>query len=209
MIVFGLTGGIASGKSTVTKTLRAHGIPMVDADVIAREVVEPGTHGLKLLTQTFGKEYFLSDGTLNRVALGRLVFSDASALKQLNAIMSPLIYSESGWQIAQLLIKGHDIVGYDAALLIETGNYKGYNCTILVACPPEIQINRLMRRNGLTREEAQARLNAQLPLEEKLKCADFVIDTSGTVEESIAQTNKAIQFLEDRLVKQKLERGET
>jgi len=203
-LIFGLTGGIACGKSTVTKTFRAHGIPMVDADVVARQVVEPGTVGLEALTQTFGKEYLLPDGTLNRTALGRLVFSDASALKKINQIVGPLIKFEGSRQIANLFLEGHDIIGYDAALLIELGSYEGFKYLILVSCPADIQLARLMGRNNLTREEAQARIDAQLPLETKMKLVrecrpdtHFIVDTSGRVEHSVEQTEKIIKHFHE------------
>ena len=195
MITFGLTGGIASGKSTVTRTFRAHNIPMVDADIVAREVVAPDTTGLRMIIETFGSEYLLPDGTLNRSTLASLVFNDANAMKELNHIMIPIIEIESNNKIDLFHYEGNKIVGYDAALLVENGNYKKYQPLIVVHCQPEMQLARLMSRNSLTEAEAMARISAQLPTEEKIKVADFVIDTSGTIEESIAQTEKIIDHL--------------
>ena len=196
MITFGLTGGIACGKSTVTKTFRAHGIPMVDADIVARQVVEPGTPGLAAIVDSFGAEYLLPDGTLDRLTMGKLVFSNQDAMNKINHIMAPIIAAESDKQLTNLHTEGNKIVGYDAALIVEQGNSKKYRPLIVVSCPQDTQIARLMSRNSLTREEAVARIVAQFPVEAKVKLADFVVDTSGTVENSIAQTVKIIHELE-------------
>ncbi len=195
MITFGLTGGIASGKSTVTKTFRAAGIPMVDADIIARQVVEPGTPGLQAVINAFGTEYLLSDGTLNRTKLGALVFANKKELDICNKIMMPLIHNEGAAQVKKLHEAGHIIVGYDAALICEMGNDKNYRPLIVVHCPTDTQIARLMSRNSLTRDEAMARIFAQMPVEKKKAMADYLIDTSGTIEQSINQTKEVIEHL--------------
>jgi dephospho-CoA kinase len=192
MIVFGLTGGIACGKSSVTKTFLAHGIPMVDADLVARQVVAPGTTGLTMIVETFGSSYLLEDGTLNRPALASLVFNDKKAMIDLNHIMAPIIEIESKNQIDLFHYEGHPIVGYDAALIIEQGNAKKYRPLIVVQCPEDTQLARLMSRNSLTREEAMARIAAQMPTAQKIIFADYVVDTSGTIENSIAQTESII-----------------
>lgn len=193
MTIFGLTGGIACGKSTVTKTFRKHLIPMIDADIVARQVVEPGTIGLKSLVETFGKEYLQEDGTLDRIKLGALVFSTPGALSQINSIMMPLIQAESDKQLS--FCQG-DLAGYDAALIIEMGNAAKFRPLIVVSCPADTQIARLMSRNNLTRAEAVTRIETQMPVSEKIKLADFVIDTSGTIENSILQTEKIINHLQ-------------
>lgn len=198
MITFGLTGGIACGKSTVTKTFRANNIPMVDADIVARQVVEPGSYGLARVVRAFGAEYLNPDGTLNRTKLGALVFSDNSARRVIDKIMAPLINTESSTQINTLLSQGHSIVGYDAALICEMGNSEKYRPLIVVHCPRDTQVERLMSRNNLTRAEAMARIEAQMPLEKKVKLADYTINTSGTIEESVKQTEVIIQYLRDR-----------
>lgn len=202
MITFGLTGGICCGKSTVTKTFRKHGIPMVDADLIARQVVDVGTYGYFSLLKTFGKEFFAEDGTLDRVKLGSLVFQEKTAMKKLNDIMGPMIQEESYKQIRRWLLwldgQGSKmIVGYDAALICEMGNSKKYRPLIVVSCPVDMQVARLMKRNGLTEAEAMARINAQMSLEEKIKMADFVINTSGSIAESQQQTLKIIEQLKN------------
>lgn len=198
MITFGLTGGIASGKSTVTKTFKAHGIPMVDADIVAREVVKPGTKGLKIIVDTFGEEYLLEDGNMNRPMMAELVFKDKDKLKIMDKIMLPLIREESARQINNFHYCGHSIVGYDAALIVEMGNAKVYDLLIVVHCRLEQQLERLMRRNGLTEAQAMSRINAQSSVAQKLELANYAIDTSGTIEESIAQTEKIIRILKTK-----------
>lgn len=211
-MIFGLTGGIACGKSTVTKTFRANGIPIVDADQVARDVVRPGSEGWLQVFMAFGKEYLNKDDSLNREKLGALVFSSAEEMKKINHIMKPLIDSEATRQLEYLLNFGElrwneetkqgelnkpGMVGYDAALIVEMGNADKYRPLIVVSCPPEIQIERLIKRNNLTTEQAQARINSQMPLDEKLKFADFVIDTSGTIENSVKQTENIISKLKE------------
>lgn len=195
MIIFGLTGGIASGKSTVTKTFIKHGIPLVDADIVAREVVTVGSHGWGFVRAMFGQEYFNEDETINRTKLGALVFSDKQAMYNLNHVMKPLIQIESARQITALHSAGNSIVGYNAALICEMGNAKKYHPLIVVACSKDIQKERLMKRNDLTEEQALARINAQMSVEEKIKLADHVIDTSKEIEFSIQQTETIIHQL--------------
>lgn len=194
MITFGLTGGIASGKSTVTKVFRQYDIPIVDADIIARQVVEPGTEGLKQIVSDFGDEYLTSDGQLNRPKLGKLVFESKIAYIKLMNIMTLLIKSESEYQINKLHTV-YPLVGYDAALIIEMGNAEKYRPLILVSCPKEIQLSRLMSRNNLSKDEALSRINAQLSLDVKTKYADYIIDTSGSIDDSKIQTFSIIQDL--------------
>jgi dephospho-CoA kinase len=192
MKTFGLTGGIACGKSTVNKTFNSLGIPMVDADIVARQVVEVETPGWEQLRKVFGIEYFHEDQTLNRTKLAGLVFTDPSSRSELNRIMLPLIDDEATIQIKKLHDDGHQIVGYDAALLIEMGHADKYRPLVVVICTPEIQLERLMRRNRLSEEEAMARINAQLPTSAKTELADFIIETSGTIKNSVLQTEEVL-----------------
>jgi len=157
--------------------------------------VAPGTYGLALIRQEFGPEYISPDGTLNRTALAKLVFSNKEALIKINKIMEPLINTESSFQIQKLHSQGNQIVGYDAALICEMGNADKYRPLIVVWCPRDMQIARLMKRNQLTEPEAVARIEAQMSVETKKKMADFTIDTSGTVEQSAAQTVQIIEML--------------
>lgn len=195
MITFGLTGSIAVGKSTITKTFRSHNIPIVDADIVARQVVEVGTPGLTQIVETFGEEYLQDDGSLNRTTLGQLVFYNKEAMDKLNHIMKPLINIESNIQLKKFHDDGYPICGFDAALIIEHGNADKYRPLIVASCPQEIQLARLMSRNNLTYTEAMARINAQLSSEEKAEWADFVIDTSMTTKNSIQQTEIVIYEL--------------
>lgn len=184
MITFGLTGGIASGKSTVNKTFHSLGIPMVDADIVARQVVEPGTPGLKEVIDAFGEEYLNDDGTLNRTKLGAYIFANRLKRWQIDLIMMPIIKEESSKQIKSLHDKGHQVVGYDAALICEMGDVDKYRPLVVVHCTQDAQIERLMARNSLTREEAMSRIEAQMPVAQKLEMANFSIDTSGTIQQS-------------------------
>lgn len=207
MITFGLTGGIACGKSTVTKTLRAEGCAIVDADIVARQVVEPGTLGLNAVIEAFGSEYLQEDGTLNRTKLGALVFSDKVALKKIDKLMYPLINDEAVAQIKKLHDEGERIVGYDAALICEQGNVELYRPLVVVECREDTQIARLMSRNTLTRTEAVARIESQMPVKQKAAMADFVINTDGTVEESIQQTKKVLHRIRLQMYKMLLDSG--
>jgi dephospho-CoA kinase len=192
MITFGLTGSICCGKSTVSKTFLRHGIPMVDADIVARQVVEPGTIGLSQVVATFGDSFVNLDGTLNRIKLGNLVFSNPSEMEKLNAIMGSLIRAEGYKQIKNLHKNGHTIVGWDAALLVENEAFHKFKPLIVVACSLENQLERLMKRGTghgpLTKEQAMNRINSQMPTEEKIKVADCVISTDGTIEDAVKQT---------------------
>ncbi len=192
------------GKSTVTKTFRAHNIPMIDADIIARQVVEPGTLGLARVIDTFGKEYLLEDGTLDRINLGNLIFADKNQRDVLNSIMLPLINEESILQVKKFHDEGHEIVGYDGALICEMGNADKYRPLIVVHCTQEQQVERLMKRNSLTHEAAMHRINAQMPVSEKVSMADFIIDTSGTIEDSAKQAETTYLCLRIALRDQKM-----
>jgi len=208
MITFGLTGGIACGKSTVTKTFRANNTPIVDADVVAREVVEVGKPAWGMIRAMFGHEYLNDDETINRAKLGALVFSDKDAMYNLNAFMGPAITGEAERQIKALHESGNRIVGYDAALICEMGNASKYHCLVVVSCPQEMQIERLMKRNGLTHEEAMSRIAAQMPVIEKVKQAKHVIDTSGTIEQSVAQTEKVLHRIRKDMYQMMLDSGQ-
>ena len=199
MITFGLTGGIACGKSTVTKTFRANGIPMVDADEAARDVVAPGTAGLHALRYAFGDEYILPDGYLDRVKFGAMVFADIEKRALLDAIMLPLIIERTSSQFEKLRQEGHLIVGWDAALICEMGLADFYRPLIVVQCRTLTQINRLMKRNSLTADEAMRRISAQMPVEQKVALADYVINTDNSIDESVRQTTDIIHNLEHLL----------
>ena len=188
MLKVGLTGSIAVGKSFVLRVLAGLGCHVIDADQIAREVVEPGTEGLKLVRDYFGEAVLSADGKLDRSKLGAIIFGDETKRTKLNAILHPLIIAAQDNLIRQFEMKDPDgIVIIDAALMIESGGYRRLDKLIVVHCQPEIQLQRLMARGGLTREEAERRIAAQMPQEEKKKYADFLIETSGDFEDTRAQ----------------------
>ena len=174
--VIGLTGGIASGKSQVAALLRARDVPVVDADQLARDVVQPGEAALAAIVSAFGPGVLAPDGTLDRRALGRLVFGDPEARARLEAITHPAIAARSLQAFATLQAQGHALVFYEAALLVETGGHRQLSALVVVSAPKEVQRARLLAREpDLTAAEADARIASQLPLSEKEAVADVVV----------------------------------
>jgi len=196
MLKVGLTGSIAVGKSHVLSIFRELGCHAIDADQIAREVVTPDSEGLKLVVENFGREVLQPDGSLDRQKLGAIVFADEAKRRQLNSILHPLIIAAQDEQIRQ--IEQSDpkgIVIIDAALMIESAGYRRMDKLIVVYCEPEIQLQRLMRRDGWSRGTAEARIAAQMPQEEKKTFADFLIDTSGDHSQTRAQVEDVYREL--------------
>ena len=185
MLRVGLTGGIGSGKSEVSRRLAAHGAVIIDADVAARRVVDPGTPGLARIAETFGPGVLRPDGALDRERLGAIVFSDPAQLAKLNAITHPLIgeWMQAAERAATEAADGNPIVIYDAALLAESGRWANYDLVIVVDVPPEVQVDRLVSQRGMPPDQAQARLAAQATREQRLALADLVIDNSGSLED--------------------------
>lgn len=190
MLVYGLTGGIACGKSTVAKMFAGLGAAVVDADRIAREVVEPGKPAHEEILREFGRQVLAADGRIDRPALGNIVFGDEVARKKLNAITHPRIFAESARRLNLLREQGTKIVLYEAALLVETGAHRSYAGLIVVSAPEDVQLARLMERDGIGEEAARQKINSQLPLEEKRKVADYVIDNGGALEETRRQVEE-------------------
>lgn len=193
MHVIGLTGGIASGKSTVSRHLAQMGAIILDADQIARDIVAPGKAALQEIVQEFGEAILLPDGSLDRVGLGKLVFTDKAKRDRLNQITHPKILAEIEEQIARHREgneRHNQVLVIDAPLLIEAGYVPLVESVWLVAVDEETQINRLMERDGYSKAEAESRLKSQMSLQEKLAYADQVIYNSGTVAETIAQVNQ-------------------
>jgi dephospho-CoA kinase len=191
MLRVGLTGSIAVGKSYVASIFTELHCHVLDADDTAREVVQPGSPGLKAIAASFGREILNADGTLNRQALGALVFADDQKRQQLNHILHPFIIARQDEILREWEKQDPEGIGIvDAALMIESGGYKRFDKLIVVHCRPEVQLERLMLRNGLSREEAQRRIDSQMPQEEKQKFADYLIDTSDGYELAHTRTLK-------------------
>ncbi|MFN7965804.1 MAG: dephospho-CoA kinase [Acidobacteriota bacterium] len=194
----GLTGGIATGKSTVSGMLREAGLPIVDADTLVHALLEPGGLAVEPILGEFGREVQRPDGGIDRQALGTRVFADDAQRKNLEAIVHPLVVSESQRRLHELAESGaHDVVVYDAALLIETGRHRDFDRLVVVACSPELQLERLIKRDGLSVDQAGARVRAQMPLSRKLALADYVIDNSGHWQETRRLVSDLIESLQD------------
>jgi dephospho-CoA kinase len=189
-----LTGGIATGKSYVASRLRARGIPVVDADVLAREAVMPGSDGLKAVVKRFGEDVLTPEGTLNRARLGEIVFRDKQARSDLEAIIHPFVRRKID-EFFAALPDGQRFGVADVPLLYETGRQRNFDRVIVAATSRDRQIARIMSRDGLAREEAERRVAAQLPIEAKVALADYVIRTDGTHEETDQQVEKLVAEL--------------
>ena len=179
MLKVGLTGSIAVGKSYVTSLFEELGCHVLDADQTAREVVQPGTDGLRAVVEALGTEVLNDDGTLNRSRLAELIFADARQRERLNSILHPFIISRQDEVMHEWEAGDPDGIGIiDAALMIESGGYKQFDKLIVVHCRPEVQLERLMLRTGLALEQARQRIASQMSQEEKQKYADYLIDSS-------------------------------
>jgi dephospho-CoA kinase len=196
--LFGLTGGIASGKSTVAQRLRARRLPVVDADELAREVVQPGSEGLRALVRAFGNGVLLPDGSLDRPGLARVAFASDEARARLNAITHPLIALRARERGAELEAHGEPLACYEAALLVENGLADAFRPLVVVACPEQMQLARIRARGAIALEDALARIRAQKPLAEKVAAADFVIDTTGSLEENARRTDDVLREICER-----------
>lgn len=185
MLKVGLTGSIAVGKSSVLSVFRELGCAVFDADKIAHLVMEPGREAYRDVVDEFGEEILASDKTIDRAKLGAVVFADAERRKRLNEIVHPRVFEEQSLLLEEVEERTPDgIVIVDAALMIESGGYKRFDKLIVVFCDPQSQLERLMRRNNLSHEEAELRIRAQMSSDEKRRYGDYEIDTSGTFEET-------------------------
>ncbi|KAL1761332.1 dephospho-CoA kinase-domain-containing protein [Schizophyllum commune] len=193
MLVVGLTGGIATGKSTVSKLLKDAGIPIVDADVLARQVVEPGTPALKKIVKAFGPQILLDDGSLNRKALGEIIFNNVEKRKVLNGIVHPAVRWAMVRAIVGAWLRGERVCVADVPLLVESGIWRFVGQTVVVSCPFEIQLERLMLRDQSTEEAAKARIGSQMSMAEKVLYADVVLDNSSTPEALRSQVQELLQ----------------
>ncbi|MGH9314386.1 MAG: dephospho-CoA kinase [Vicinamibacterales bacterium] len=195
MIRVALTGGIATGKSHCAARFASKGVPVVDADQLAREVVRPGTPGLAAITQRFGTGVLRADGALDRARLAASVFSDDAGRRDLEAIVHPAVYEAiQGW-LRRAEIAGAPLAIADIPLLYETARERDFDRVIVVACAPETQLARLVERDGLSQEEARKRIVAQMPIEAKVTRATYVITTDG----SYADTDRQVDQVLDEL----------
>ncbi len=193
MYLIGLTGGIASGKSIVAARLAEHGAVHVDADLLAREVVEPGTAGLAAIRETFGPNVIAADGSLDRSALGTVIFADPAKRAALNSITHPAVWARAQQLFDEANARDpHAVVVYDVPLLVESVKSRPMSFDLVVVVHAEMaeRIRRLVELRGMTREEAAHRLNSQASDSERLAIADVVIDSNGTLEQTLMQADE-------------------
>lgn len=196
MLKVGLTGSIAVGKSFICENLRELGCFVLDADQTAREVVKPGTKGLQLITEQFGAEVIGADLTLDRAKLGAIVFADERKRQLLNSIVHPLVIeAQDKWLHKAEKENPNGIAVIDAALMIESGGHRRFEKLIVVWCEPEVQLQRLMLRNNLNREDALKRIKSQMPQEQKKEFADYLIDTTEGFDKARQQTERVFEQL--------------
>ncbi|MBX2801187.1 MAG: dephospho-CoA kinase [Myxococcales bacterium] len=183
MKVVGLTGGIATGKSTVGRVLAEHGVPVVDADVTARQVVEPGSDALAAIVEAFGPEVLDQTGALDRRSMRSRIAHDPEARRTLEGITHPAIRQAITAELSSLAQAGHSAAVVEAALMVETGSYRLYDALVVVRCDPETQVARVVARDGSTEAQARSLIATQLPMEQKVAVADHVITNDGSLQE--------------------------
>ncbi|CAG8441810.1 9442_t:CDS:2 [Acaulospora morrowiae] len=192
MKIIGLTGGISSGKSTVSRMFIRRKIPVIDGDLLARQVVEPGRPAFKLIVKHFTPEILQEDGTLNREKLGNIIFSDEKQRKILNKCTHPFIRTEILKLLIWYWIKGERIIVLDAPLLIESGLNRYIRTVLVVYCPERLQLTRLVERDKISESAARQRISSQMPLKEKVKHANYVIDNSADIKTTEEQVDKIV-----------------
>ena len=190
MKIVGLTGGISSGKSTVSSYLKQLKIPVIDADEVARKVVEPNSQGAREIRKTFGSDVFEEDGSLNRQKLGALIFSNAENRQKLDELLQPLIKIMILDEIEEYRQKGENMIVLDLPLLFEKQYEELCEEIIVVYIPKELQLERLMKRNQYTKQEALSRIDSQLSIEEKRKRATVLLDNQGTIQQLYHQVEQ-------------------
>ena len=195
-LLVGLTGGVATGKSTVSRMFQALGCVVIDADLLAREVVEPGQPAWEQIVATFGRGLLQPDGRLDRRALGAVVFEDPAQRQRLESITHPEIRARFAARLAELTVQGFEgIVIFDAPVMIESGRYRNMDRLIVVTSDEPAQMSRQQARDSLSAEEATGRIRSQMPLEAKVKLADYVIDNTGDLGSTEAQVREIHQAL--------------
>lgn len=192
MHVFGLTGGLGSGKSTVAARLTARGLPVVDADVLSRQAVLPGSPALQAIAESFGPDVLSAEGSLDRRRLGELVFSQDAARARLEAILHPRIHALSEQAFGELEARGELLGCYEVPLLFEVGLEASLRPIVVVTAPEATRLERVMVRDNTSREQASNRMRAQLPLEDKAARADHVIDNGGPTRSTLEQTDRVL-----------------
>lgn len=195
MLRIGLTGGIATGKSTVSNYLKELDYPLIDADVIARQLVEPGQEGLKRLVAKFGAEILNESGALDRQALGQRLFGDAQLRQEVDQLLHPLIYEALEAESQRLAQAGAQLAFFDIPLLYETGYDQKMDQVWVVYLPHDIQVERLMARNSWSQDQAEAAIASQASIEAKRQRADLVIDNQGSLAVTFAQVDQALSRL--------------
>ena len=201
MFRIGLTGGVGCGKSTVSRYLAKQGIPIIDGDEISREAVMPGSPVMREIERLFGSEMLTEDGNLNREKMAELVFSDEGKRQTLNGLIHPFVWKKTEEATLAAQETGHRFVVLDMPLLLEIGWNLRVESVWVVTVPQEVQIERVQKRDGVTREQAMARIRKQMPTVSKIGYADIVIDNSGTQEETYRQVDEAlaeIGFFEEK-----------
>lgn len=193
MKAIAITGSIATGKSTVSKYLIQQGYPVIDTDIISRVVVEKGTVGLERLKENFGEDIIQADGTLNRKALGNIVFNDKASKEKLNQILHPLISKESKERMAAYKEEGHSLIFVDIPLYYEVDIDIPTDAVWLVYVSPDIQLERLMKRNQIGEEDARQLISNQISIQDKAKWSEIVIDNSNTPEETHKQVDQLLK----------------
>lgn len=194
-MIIGLTGGIASGKSTVSDYLKDKGYPIVDADVISREVVEVGKIGLERISEKFGTDVLNDDGSLNRKALRNIIFSDEQARLDLNSILHPIIHDEILTQLKNYVDKGNDIIIFDAPLLLENNLQDLVDEVWVVSTSYKIQIDRVMKRDGISEKDSRDIISKQMPLYVKEKLADLILYNNGDINNLYEQVENALKTI--------------
>jgi dephospho-CoA kinase len=196
MLKVGLTGGIACGKTVVRRRLEERGIPTLDADAVVHRLLQSGTDVTREIAEIFGDAVIAPDGSVDRKALAVIVFNDEEALRKLNAVVHPAVWREIQRFFEEREKASDPVAVVDAALMIETGSFRRYDRVVVVHCLPELQLDRLMARDGLSREDALRRIRSQMPIEEKRPFADFLVDTSGSIEETLKQADELASQLQ-------------
>lgn len=195
MITVGLTGGIAAGKSTVASLMARLGAGVLDADEVVRELQRPGTWVYQAILQAFGPSIVQRDGTIDRKRLGEMVFQDEGARRQLEATVHPALVAAIEQRLRAFKAQGVKLCVVELPLLIEAGAQERFDWVVVVTAPEEVQVSRLMADRGLSREEALARIRSQMPLHEKVRVADFVIENAGDLQEVERRVQELYQAL--------------